>query len=364
MNALKPLHVVSGTPQLSCARFSPDGAVLAAGSVAGAVPRWKLENKKLEPLPPLAGHHGWVGAIAFHPKEPWLYTGDSWGRLRCQTFTEEAPPALWENETAHDGWLRQIAVSPDGSQIVTCGRDQAVRLWTAQGKLVTEHKHDDDVFVVTFTPDGKAVLFGDMHGHVAQWDFPAKKITRTFDATTMYKMDRMQDLCGLRSLEFTRDGKLLLVAGCTPNSGATTQSVPACLAYDFATGKLKHTFTYGTPKDGALEDIAIHPDGYVIAASSGNPGTGRVLRFKPEEKAAFDDTITLANCQAVALHPDGQHFVIVSTIGLSGNGRPKTADGGYPGNTCPVNLYMLPDPPKNADKGASLDSIIDAKVPK
>jgi WD40 repeat protein len=364
VNALKPIHVVTGTPQLQCARFSPDGAVLAAGGIAGVVQRWKLADKKLEPLKPLEGHHGWVGALAFHPKEPWLITGDSWGRLRCQTFAEEETKVIWEIPAAHEAWLRQLDVSPDGSQIATCGKDEFVRVWTSQGKPVAEYKHDDDVFVVTFTPDGKEVLFGDQHGHLLQWDFAAKKITRKIDAPSMYKMDRMQDLCGLRVLTFSRDGKLLLVAGCTPNSGATTQSVPTCHAFDFATGKLKNTFNYGTPKDGALEDIVVHPDGYVIAASSGNPGTGRVLRFKPEEKAAFDDTITLANCQAVTLHPDGQHFVVVSTIGTSGNGKPKTADGSYPSNTCPVNLFFLPEAPKNADKGASLDANVDAKVPK
>lgn len=364
MTALKPLHVVPAAGQITCARFSPDGAIIAAGAVDGGVQRWKLENKKLEPLKPLTGHQGWLTSLAFHPKEPWLFTADSWGRLRCQTFADEAPPVVWENAAAHDGWLRQIALSPDGSQIATCGRDQFVRLWTAQGKPVAEFKHDDDVFVLTFTPDGKAILFGDQHGHVLQWDFAAKKIVRTFDATSMYKMDRMQDLCGLRVLTFSQDGKLLLVAGCTPNSGATTQSVPTCNVFDFATGKLKHTMNYGTPKEGAIEDALIHPNGYVLAATSGNPGTGRVIRFKVEEKTVFDDTISLANCQAVSLHPDGQHFIVVSTNSGSGNGRPKTADGSYPANVCPVNLYFLPEASKTAEQGPNLDSVIDAKVPK
>jgi hypothetical protein len=56
--------------------------------------------------------------------------------------------------------------------------------------------------------------------------------------------------------------------------------------------------------------------------------------------------------------------VVFSTLGTCGIGKPKTADGSYPSNTCPVNLFFLPEAPKNADKGASLDANVDAKVPK
>jgi WD40 repeat protein len=153
VNTLKPLSVFATDRQLSCARFSPDGAVLAAGAIDGTARRWRVGEKQLDPLPHLAGHHGWVSAVAFHPRVPWLFTADTWGQLRCQTFAADAPQTVWRLDAAYDGWLRQIAVTT--GHIATCGRDRFIRVWTPDGKLAVEHQHDDDVFALTFAPDAR-----------------------------------------------------------------------------------------------------------------------------------------------------------------------------------------------------------------
>lgn len=350
MNVLKPLFIAPTDRQVVCARFSPDGKVLAAGAIDGTVRRWRvgeklLEEKPLEPLPPVIGHHGWVSAVAFHPKEPWLFTADTWGQLRAQTFTDDAPQTLWQLEAAHAGWLRQIAISGDGAHLATCGRDQAVRVWTPDGKPVAEHRHNDDVFALTFAPDGRHLIFGDQHGHLHAWDFAAKNITRTFDATVLFKTDRLQDIGGLRVLAFFDGGKTLLAAGAIPEKGATVQSTPVLLAFDFATGELKHKFTHGAIKDGFIEDLAVHPSGYIMAVTSGDPGNGKLLLLRPDEKEAFNSATQLPNCQAIALHPDARRFVVASTNrDSSGNGRRTDKEGGYPANSSPMNLFELPAP--------------------
>ncbi len=366
--ALKPINVASADCQLISARISPDGTTVAAGGVDGSVRRWKVAEKALEPMPHVQGHHAFVGGLAFHPTKPWLYTGDSWGRLRCQTFAEEAPTVVWELEAAHQSWLRQLAISPDGAQLATCGRDKMARLWTAEGKPVAEYQHDDDLFAVTFTPDGSQVVLADLHGHLLVWDYKTKKITRKMDATATYKADRLQEICGLRVLAFSQDGKLLYAAGTIVANGGTIQSTPALFAYEFASGKLLHKFTHGDAKDGFIEDLAIHPNGSLIGVTSGNPGTGKIIRFKPEDKDAFDSATPLANCQAVAIHPDGQRFIVVSTNRDSaGNGKRVEKDGSYAQNTSPVNLFDLPDAlPKaktKADADAALDAALKTKVP-
>jgi WD40 repeat protein len=272
-----------------------------------------------------------------------MFTADSWGQLRAQTFAEDAPQIAWKLDAAHDGWLRQIAISSDGSHLATCGRDQAVRIWTAEGKPVAEHRHNEDVFTVVFSPDDKQVVFSDLKGSIQTWDFGAKKIGRTFDGSIFYKIDRIQDICGLRGLAFYAGGKLLLASGSLPDHGGTIQSTPMLLAFDFATGEQKHKFTYGAVKDGFIEDLAIHPDGYIMAVTSGDVGNGRLLMFRPEEKEPFDSATQLPNCQAIALHPDGRRFVIASTNRDSaGNGRRTDKEGTYFANTSPMNLFELP----------------------
>ena len=279
----------------------------------------------------------------FIPRNRGCSPADSWGQLRAQTFAEDSPQTIWQLDTAHDGWLRQIAVSGDGAQVATCGRDQAVRVWTPEGKPVAEHRHSEDVFALAFAPDGRHLVFGDQHGRLHAWDFAARKITRTFDATVFFKTDRIQDIPGLRVLTLFDDGKLLLAAGATPEKGATIQSTPTLLAFDFATGELRHKFTHGALKDGFIEDLAVHPAGYVMAVTSGDPGNGKLLMLRPEEKEAFDSATQLPNCHALALHPDARRFVIASTNRDSnGNGRRTDKEGAYSSNTSPMNLFELP----------------------
>ncbi len=362
MILLKPLHVFPTPSQLVSTRISPDGNIVVAGGIEGGVFRWRLDEKKLEALATLAVHHAHVGALAFHPTEPWLYSGDSWGRLRCQTFVDEAPPAIWEHESAHDGWLRALAVAPDGEHIGTCGRDQVARLWTKNGKLVQEYRHDDDLFNLTFTPDGGQIVLGDQHCHLLAWDFKANKIVRTLDATVMYKLDRLQDICGLRILTFSHDKSLLLAAGTIPAHGATIESTPIVLAFDPATGKEKHKFIYGTPKDGFIEGLAVLADGTLIAGCSSVTGAGKFFQFKVSDKELIGVPTPLGNCRGLALHPDGARFVYISSEReKGGNGKKLEADGAYAWNTCPVNLFEIPGMAKVKPESA-LNAAVDAKV--
>ena len=192
----KELKAFANDRQLCVARFSPCGKFLAAGAMEGTVRRWSVVEKpkpavdvelpddakkkpapknakqpadspvELVPLPHLTSYNGWVQSIAFHPKDKTLYAADSWGKLTATAYEGDAPKPLWENATAHDGWIRKLAVSPDGQHLATCGRDQFVRVWTTAGKLVAEHRNGEDVFAVAFAPAGKIVAFGDEKGKV------------------------------------------------------------------------------------------------------------------------------------------------------------------------------------------------------
>ncbi len=369
----KELKMFPNDRQLCVARFSPCGQFLAAGAMEGTVRRWSVVEKpkaaaeevlpdepkkkptpkntkkveespvELVPQPHLTGFNGWVQNIAFHPKDKILYAADTWGRLTATAYEGDAPKPLWENATAHDGWIRKLAVSPDGQHLVTGGRDQFVRIWTTAGKLVAEHRHTEDIFAVAFAPEGKLVGFGDEKGRVKTWDFGTKQIVREFDASVFHKLSRLQDVAGLRTLTFIDGGKSLLVGGCEPEGGGFLEGVPVLVKFETATGKEQTEWKFGAAKDGFVLDVAPHPAGYLIVVTSGQPGNGKIMFLRPGEKEPFFTHTALANCHSVALHPDGKRFAVAAMNKASnGNGRPKTADGSYPGNTSPVHLFEIP----------------------
>src|SRR5437879_6305134 len=120
-NAPKELgKLLTPATQVNRIRFSPDGKTLAAACFDSTVRHWDVSGKEPTELPAITGHDGWVTDLAFGVGQ--MFTADSWGRLR----TWRADGKDWKPkctvEAAHDGWLRSLAVSPDGERLTTCGK--------------------------------------------------------------------------------------------------------------------------------------------------------------------------------------------------------------------------------------------------
>src|SRR5207237_1898131 len=73
------------------------------------------------------------------------------------------------NWTAHDKGCLWIGYFRDG-RLVTCGRDNNIALWDANGGQSRKLKFDDELPLrVAFAQDGKRVFATDFLGHVAAW---------------------------------------------------------------------------------------------------------------------------------------------------------------------------------------------------
>ena len=107
--------------QMTSLRYSPCGKFLAAGGFDGTVRRFDATSDDLVALSSLEGHSGWVTAIAFHPHAQRLFSVDSWGRFTAWPYTEASPGPLYTVPQAHQGWIRSLAVSADGTAIAPCG---------------------------------------------------------------------------------------------------------------------------------------------------------------------------------------------------------------------------------------------------
>lgn len=333
--------------QLCVARFSPCGKFVIGGGTMGGVFRWDAATDDFAELAPLSGHGGFVQCLAFN-RSGKLLTADSWGRLQAWNYADAAPKPLWNVAAAHDGWVREVVISPDGKTAASCGRDGFIRLWdVASGKPAGElPRQESDVFALAFSPDGKQLVSGDLFGRAILWDLAGKKIVGEFDAKALAKVDRLQDVGGVRLLRFTPDGKQLLVGGTQPKNGGNVQGTPTVLTFEVATGKAAPLTDFGSGYV-YICDLQFMPDGGRAVVLSGNPGSGKFALYKPGEAKPYFESTKFANCHSVDVHPAGKRLAVLGVnSNTSGNGRVKGKNGemDYPSNWSPINIVELPDP--------------------
>jgi WD40 repeat protein len=196
---------------------------------------------------------------------------------------------------------------------------------------------------VAFHPSGAALASGDFHGAVRHWDLAAGTAAKTFDAAALYAEHRLQECGGARVLAFSADGALLAVAGTRPSGGGTVLGPPTVLVYDWSSGELRHTLALGADNDVYVCDLRFHPDGFLMAVTSGQPGGGKLVFRRVEDDTAFFETTAMLNCHSLSLHPAGRRLVVAATSGGSnGNGRVLDANGEYLDNHSPLHVLDLP----------------------
>lgn len=340
--APKEIKSLSLDRQICSLRYSPCGRFLMAGGFDSSIRRWDVSKDPVADLPILKGHHGWVERIAFGPEKPFLYSADTWGQLRAWDYTIEEPKTLWQQDQAHNGWIRGVAVSPNGKLLATCGADRKVCLWTREGKKVREWQDGEDVFSVAFHPDGQSLVSGNLKGNIRQYEVASGKHQRDLNASVLYLLHRLQDVGGARCLQFDAKGAVLACAGITPKNGANVQGKPTILLFDWKSGKVKETIQIGATSDGFVYDLELHPNGYLIGVTSGNPGTGKFFCHTPGEEKPFFLWTKIANCHCVSLHPNGKLVAVSGTNrGSNGNGRRLNKDKEYQGNHSPIHFWTL-----------------------
>ena len=146
--------------------FSPDGTLLATTARTGSIRAWDVRTGRT--VKDIAVGSDRVEAIAFSPDGKILAAGGYLGQIRMWNV-----PGFAErhSEKGHRGPVSAVAGSADAGRIVTGGQDGTVRLWDGRTgrQLHTLQGAGQQLSAVAASPDGR-VLATCGGGEVRIWD--------------------------------------------------------------------------------------------------------------------------------------------------------------------------------------------------
>jgi WD40 repeat protein/predicted Ser/Thr protein kinase len=249
--------------------FSQDGQRLVTGSmvleldleakavkpVGGEARVWSATGRPL--LRPLA-HPNPVRAVALSPDARVLLTGCEDGCARFYHVDSGQPIGL---PLEHEGTVLTAAFRRDGRAALTASaggdRNASARLWDLPPHPdtgTTLHLTESPTTVLIFSPDGKTLLTGHLHGNACFWDVTdaARGVRETGP--------RLQHKGTVTGVRFSPDGRAVL----------TVAGPRVVRLWDRDGGRLRHTWEQA----GDVRSVAFSPDGREILIGTADGAVG------------------------------------------------------------------------------------------
>lgn len=197
----------------------------------------------------------------------------------------QSSPGLVTFLHGHRAPVTALAISPDGTTIGSGGADATLRLWSIDGRPLSEKSihgdetlsGEDEVRVITFSPDGKLVASGTMGGKLRFADVAEQAerfVESQFGGT-------------ISALAFNPDGEQVVVS-----------DVSLSVLDPAADRLIEPQFSELTIPDAA----ALSPDGKLLAASL----DGALVFYDYQTRAAIGDPLPIGDpADILAFSPDG-----------------------------------------------------------
>ena len=268
--------------------FSPSGARLVVGDVAGRTRLWDAETGRPLATAPFIVNR--PEAVGFYPdKDVVVAIALHENRVRSWPIhTPDEPPVVFD----HGAEVWGIAFIPGSDLLATSGDDHLIQLWdVSKGtRVATLRAHETMVTSLSATPDGRLLASGDMDGRLWLWDpaSPEKPVRRLPDHPAR-----------IRQIAWSPDGQQLAIVGRTPMSRI----------WDRRTGRVVE---FPTPHGVDAYAVCWSLDGARLAIGGHD---GRISLWRPDHLAR--PVILEANQRltCVAFSPDGQTLAAGNNAG-------------------------------------------------
>ncbi|MCP2730155.1 WD40 repeat domain-containing protein [Symplocastrum sp. BBK-W-15] len=287
---------------VSSVAISPDGKILASGSLDKTIKLWNLETGNL--LATLVGHSSAVLSVAFSPVGQILASSSNLElRDGCIKLWDVEPARL--RQTLGGGLINlrvnSLAFSPDGQTLASGHAEAKIRLWhLGSGQLRQTLKgHGWDVNSLAFSPDGRFLVSGGLDGAIKIWNWGTREEVRT-----LKRPPRSEWIGSLVSWFDSSVGSIWSVA-VSPDrkTFASAGSQQPIELWDLETGKLLRILT---EHSGTVYSVAFSADGKILA-SGGEDNTIKLWNVLTGE--LLESLEHLGPVRSVAFSPDGQTLV-------------------------------------------------------
>jgi WD40 repeat protein len=300
--------------------FMPDGKGIVA-AIGNGVMLWKFGGGNL-----YFRQTDSVQGLSCDPHGRWIAVGSAKGAVTILdpndlrvVRTIDAPPVL------------AIAISPDGSQLVSGGVDKALTLWdVSRGmRLRAFQGHTDYVRAVVFSADGQSIASGSDDKSIRIWSAATGALQKTLVSDG-----------AVQALALSPDGRLIASANERWEVKLwDTVSGLAVKTWNLAAANNNISVDHSAALDFLRKDmhivwwssggLAFSPDGHSLALGA----VGTVLLWDLDSMKFLSTLGSRADLFRASFSPRGQYLAVTSSRSMAlwdlGLGRPRSYLGGF-----------------------------------